>query len=135
MTTNIVMPDEKAFTGAMRAVVEEAGRDYVYVPEVEDSCRYLHIDRTPGCLIGRVLFRLGCTIEDLDRWDNLGGNAANSVLDILGFPVFVQYAARHAQNLQDAGASWGTVLDRYEEVIDGWISSGRPPGFALDING
>jgi len=104
----------------MSKVVDEAGRDHVYVkPDVLTGCRYVHgigSSQQPGCLIGHVLHRLGLSLADLHATDEGGpdGGEDAAITDYgsrLGLhPVTVDVLAE-AQGVQDDGTPWGGAYD------------------------
>lgn len=102
----------------LQTVVDERP-DYVYarpahMPDALGLCRYVHTaegdpeTRTPGCLVGQVLDRLGVPLEELER--NEGAGAISVV------PKFIDTTSRaveilaDAQNYQDGGDSWSESL-------------------------
>lgn len=138
---------------ATKAVVEEQGADFRYVIDrVKNGgavCYYVPLPAsvaaeyndpqkaTTGCLIGRVLDRLG---ETRQRNDNAGGSRAavglghqGSVNNLsISYPgMFADDGVVHylllAQTAQDVGMTWGeayTYAERY--AIDGTGQSSYP---------
>lgn len=102
----------------LQAVVDERP-DYVYarpahMPADLGLCRYVHTaegdpeTRTPGCLVGQVLSRLGIPLEELQKHE---GSGATNVT-----PLFIYTTGRAvdilqgAQDNQDGGDAWGEAL-------------------------
>ncbi|MEW2302590.1 hypothetical protein AB0958_21900 [Streptomyces sp. NPDC006655] len=115
----------------LRAVVAERP-DYVYelpahmvgttldgVPVTEGSCLYVHTaedgTRSPGCLVGHVLARLGAPLEKFEPLEGTGAcNVVPVFLDITGEPDDVREAELelvYAQCEQDGEATWADALE------------------------
>ena len=93
----------------MEEVVADAGEDYVY-PRAErgDKCVYVHNMR-PDCLVGRVLHRLGVSLDLLTYQDNTPAFVlAQQVIDAPTSQVLRLLS--EAQSHQDAGYTWGAAL-------------------------
>jgi hypothetical protein len=117
----------EAFVQAVRDVVAEKGREFVYdrPTRVNDgepaSCLYSPTDEYPhACLFGTALARLGYSVPT--RFE---GEGIDTVLtELFGWTYTVRNdrilkAASRAQSLQDTGHPWGAALDRFESVIIG----------------
>lgn len=102
----------------LQEIVDEQP-DYVYARPAHMegnavTCLYVHTGeeadevRTPGCLVGQVLSRLGVPLEELEKHE---GSSALSVV-----PRFVDTTNRavgvlsDAQDYQDGGDSWSESL-------------------------
>jgi len=117
------MPTQEEFTAAMKAAVEERGRDWHYPdPEVAPewfardgvgACRYRLEDGSPACIVGTALSKL----QLLDRAADFEGKDAAILISALGFDEDTASAASCAQGAQDFGDSWGEALDQYLESI------------------
>jgi hypothetical protein len=90
---------------AIRAVIATEGEDRVYLPQ-GDQCLYVHTDKDgcsdPGCLIGHALNRLGISLDELSRNEDV----AAQDLDFWDSDDTAAFA-REIQFLQDDGAPWG----------------------------
>jgi hypothetical protein len=134
MTITIREEIEKYLT-AMTEIVTEYGSDYVYVRPTHDGgynggCRYEWADE-PSCLIGKVLFKLGASLEMLRRLDadcgsiiNLQSGGYSDLLAELGIvhrdtTVRVLQAA---QTVQDSNGTWGQALEDAKEVAESILS-------------
>lgn len=112
------------FTAAITAVVERAGRDYVYeLPSGEidgvyhesSSCRYIDpYEGGPSCLIAQALDYMGIGVDP--SWDEFE-KLAYVVLVELGFDQTTAWAAGAAQGSQDTQNNWGKALDAYNNAI------------------
>lgn len=101
---------------ALEAVVQRDGPETVYVQVGDGSasqkrCRY-EFNGAPSCLVGRALFELGFTIEDLQTLDQhdyparkLSSAFSDRITDGAAFVL------DHAQHLQDLGNTWGAALE------------------------
>lgn len=107
---------------AMIEIVTMAGDDFIYEPKPDPrdftSCRfgfenhvclYVYGDQ-PDCLIGRVLHRMGHTVESLSQWEyqsvELMAVSSNA---IIGIPI--SRVLLVAQTVQDTGKNWGDARD------------------------
>jgi hypothetical protein len=104
------------FTAAIKAAVDERGRDFVYPNEWKDtdnSCVYSLEDGTPACIIGAALDKLGvkvgCYEQKLGAYQLFKGMGVKDA-DLLD-------AVEDAQLMQDSEATWGEALDMYLEII------------------
>lgn len=106
---------DKQVTEAITAVVAEVGRDFVYVPPggVGEMCRYEH-EGAASCLVGRVLKRLGATLQDLRECES-AGSVGTEVARRCGLSISIRAlnALYTAQQAQDHGATWGKALADY----------------------
>jgi hypothetical protein len=95
----------------MRKIVEAQGADFVYQKGEAGVCSYVE-DGKSDCLIGRVLFQLGWTIEELSTIEGQGPNSDRSTLwhERLGHSS--RQLLEVAQIDQDRGETWGTALSR-----------------------
>jgi hypothetical protein len=94
----------------LREVVAEAGRDHL----ATDMCTYVHVTgERPHCIVGRVLYRAGVTLDELSAMDNV----TPTNIDRVRMPsrVWLTWPARmvlcRAQHVQDWGHPWGKALD------------------------
>lgn len=103
---------------ALSEVVAEVGPDYRYWPDhpigkfADRMCYYVEIDGTAGCIVGRVLHRLGIPITELRLWE---GAAAFMMRDpVHGKRALLTGAAAQclsaAQRRQDRNLPWGEAL-------------------------
>lgn len=100
----------------MQEIVAEVGRDFVYVQNV-GYCTYYH--KTNGCadcLIGRVLAKLGWSLQELRAVDEVtdGGPNGSSIGNPEVFPEIpreTRIVLKTAQYDQDTGNTWGLALD------------------------
>jgi hypothetical protein len=100
---------------ALEAQVELEGVDYAY-PRADRKCTYVH-EGEPDCIVGRVLFEAGVSIERLREADSGGGLSAGSLLSalkaegVLTFEYHVSLALETAQQHQDSGTPWSIAVD------------------------
>lgn len=102
----------------MDEIVELYGADYVYWPDRPNmtSCKYVR-DGQPDCLIAKVLFKLGVSVEKIATLDGGCGSIGN-LLDRnfrlaiynLEYPSTVRVLAT-AQTTQDNRGTWGSARD------------------------
>lgn len=97
--------------------------DHVYAEPVPapmsmTSCYYVHgaeDDRTPGCLVGHVLNRLGVPLDTLQQHEGeSASDVAARTLIITGHPDETSAVYRvldDAQSWQDLGETWGRALE------------------------
>lgn len=119
----VVLTDEEVHEH-LKAIVAEAGRDFVYRPPTEagTSCYYATYSNTdaledatgPGCLIGQMLFRAGMTLYDLTRLDHVGSVRTLIANRILVVSDRCGDVLARVQEFQDRGMSWGECLDKFE---------------------
>jgi len=107
----------------MREVVAEVGPGYVY-----GQCRYVDYEgtvRKPGCLIGRVLNRLGLPLETMEEIDNgtciynpISGTRPEWVRGVHPSALLAFKAAQEVQDERRAGEAndWTTALEAAEKV-------------------
>lgn len=123
---------------ALEAVVAQAGADYIYdkaeYKGLSDGiCRYMHGEDAPGCLIGRVLIKLGAQPAVIfhaeDRFIEANGHGLGmeeflSLLaptwGTLGYSITDDAVSvlTVAQNCQDVGNTWGRALDEARNAVD-----------------
>lgn len=86
----------------------QAEKDFVFDPDwsEEGSCYNLLPDGSAACIIGSLAvdqglptYRSGSAGADAHRW---------------GVSTRIEMAMRAAQNLQDAGYTWGVALDAFD---------------------
>lgn len=125
---------------ALRAVVEEGGRDYLYVKENGSDCKYAK-GAGPSCLVGHALHKMGAPIELLQSMDKCASSTSfsevmamsSAYLDndpdgivendftdrmdaeqvqwlVDSFSAAELEAFAKAQDLQDRGHTWGAAL-------------------------
>jgi len=105
---------------ALTAVVEQKGRDYIYVPPggKTGDCVYFckgNDGLEPSCLWGHVLIRLGMCYHELEMY---AGKTVNQVFDYLGVDdADLRIAALRSQVLQDCGSSWGVAYDAFVRCL------------------
>jgi hypothetical protein len=92
----------------MSEIVEEVGPSFVYLRPTGESCMYVRNGK-PDCLIGRILHRMGVSLEKLQQCEEKGPDYINSKFN-LGLYDSTLSILRKAQNMQDGGMSWGDVL-------------------------
>jgi hypothetical protein len=108
----------EAFRAALGEVVK-GNENFVYPKrgdgESSPSCVYVYGGK-PDCLIAQTLSLMGVPTEELVKWDSRISNSAAPLLRDLGFDEDTALAARHAQNAQDLGASWGHALAEFDRA-------------------
>jgi len=98
---------------AMGDVVMEAGADFVYKKREDANgraCFYVWDDK-PDCLIGRVLAKLGFTINNLKALRLTAISTACGRIHESLYGKFTNDAVRamdNAQTAQDSSVNWGT---------------------------
>lgn len=123
---NNVTPAEVLST--LREVVQ-GKEDYLYqAPDHQrtggNTCFYVHRDavtdeKTPGCLVGHVLNRLGVPLSELAKCE---GTRASIVIEHLQNeeqnPVnaYIRRTLDKAQQIQDNSGTWGEALREAETV-------------------
>lgn len=107
-------------TEAIEAVVAEAGPGHVYHhPQVDGfSGRYVK-NGQPDCLIGRVLHRIGVSIDALHHYEGYGPMMIVTRL----FPSdpdvsVVGFGLNKAQFVNDTRLPWRMALNAYHEAIN-----------------
>lgn len=113
---------------AIRAAVEEKGRDYVYRTP-DQLCVYFSSEKEPSCLIGDGLHRVGYTLSTLRKeyddsavprkikGEDCNRKVCNIVLHQLGYDRDIALACRTGQVIQDNNATWGEALDAIQDVL------------------
>ena len=112
---------------AITAVVEELGEDFHYINEFGETpgspdehgytshaigCHYLH-GNEPGCIVGRVLLKLGVSKDVLRENEGLPINmVAFDSVEYMPTNHALQ-ALRRAQIYQDNGHSYGDALKAF----------------------
>lgn len=93
--------------------VAEANPTTVYLkPEDSSSCLYFHGEE-PGCIIGQAFAKLG--IEPFPLLDENHFSVSGLLAPSLGRKETLLFTL--AQEAQDEGAPWGTVLSILEENL------------------
>lgn len=110
LTKPAVITDE-TIMATLKAVVAE-NPEHIYVRPADytmpgEPCLYVHGD-VPGCVIGRVLHRLGVPLSDLR--DNEGVSAYVLLHGGFGISVEMAYFLDAVQGSQDGGSTWGSAL-------------------------
>lgn len=115
---------------ALEEVVAEAGGDFVY-EMVGGSCVYYdQAEGKPSCGIGRALFRMGWTAEELIVMDNCGdlgspasvafkslsGNVPWGDIPLIECDEGARQLLSTFQEGQDTGVSYGIALIRAKEA-------------------
>jgi hypothetical protein len=106
--------DILAVLRALKAVVAEAGDDFVYQRGPTGKCYYVVNDQ-PSCLAAKVLHRLGIPVDLLRTWEGQSVNLMN--LNCFNKPT-IDFSnesldvLQRAQELQDQGRTWGDCRDR-----------------------
>lgn len=126
MSERILIDRDEAIV-LLRAVVEEQGIEFRYVPVDDDSgeavCRYV-VDGYPSCLVGKALHRAGVLVEELDRMDGTSNTGIMVAASRLPADVVVTSDARKvfeaAQEVQDDLKTWGAALTAAEERLAAW---------------
>lgn len=102
--------------GHLRAVVAEAGEDYVYpVIDEDHTCWYVR-DGEYDCIAARVFGRLGVPVGDLAQHEGWTAGAVVEWLDLC-FTLEAEDALAVAQHQQDKGTTWGGALAAAEETV------------------
>lgn len=129
-TVGTAVKDVPEVLQALRDVVAEFGSDFVYrndrgqVADGSVACQYVHRtetgEKTPGCIVGQVYFRLfGELLEGFEGTSIAGVNGA-----IWGngngkyFTERAQDVLTAAQRAQDAGHTWGSALAEAEALAE-----------------
>lgn len=123
-----ITPDS-VITG-LKAIVEDAGEDFVYERVVTDDngpkCVYV-LDGAPSCIVGRFLAKLGVPLERLTVADEanygaglpayilMGNLRAEGVVNFTDYSAVAALSA--AQDSQDSGKNWATALAVAQEAI------------------
>lgn len=103
-------------TSHLREIVDSMPEGYVYERAEVCKCTYWHEDQDlPGCIIGRLMTRLGAPKEFLIECDEAqGGSGLDNLVKHgnLGmlFEERTAWALRHLQSAQDAGTPWEVAL-------------------------
>lgn len=111
---------------AMADIVAEVGPDFRYETRRNEvtklqTCFYVYQGK-PDCLVGRILHKLGMSLEALQEWEFIG---ADVMLDSTtpsesGVPETTRNAKRllvRAQFDSDAGTSWSSILLRARQLV------------------
>lgn len=121
----------------LERIVQEKGADYVYehvsTPldnPIEGSCECFYADPNtgePSCLVGRVFASLIPDLfEELSRHEGVWGysRAVEELYETSVGPLIREYlppeaaeGLNSAQSAQDAGRTWGTALERFDEAV------------------
>lgn len=105
---------DDAVTMAIRAVVAEAGEDYVYPPSLGGKyAQCMYDDEHGGCIAGRAVRKL---IPDFQFVELVAIDAH----DLASTGVVSHRAVRalqEAQYAQDGGKPWGEALDAFEAAM------------------
>lgn len=113
--------DLDAATALLQRAVEDRGEHFQYLPKQSQyglfsACRYFHGEQgAPGCIVGLAMSYLGLSNKSLATMDTcggIGGATQRAHLHSIGVTMSEQAVAlfRGAQRRQDAGMSWGRVL-------------------------
>jgi hypothetical protein len=100
-----------------REAVNEKGTNYVY-PEYTGACEYVK-ESAPSCLVGHILFKLGFPLDILSHMDDRPDATISSGYHPEVREAFTDDAIRFMATLQsnqDEGRTWGTALERAEEL-------------------
>lgn len=104
---------------ALRDSVDAApeGPNFVYT---HATCTYVDLDgRTPSCLVGHALVRLGVPIDVLTELDAKDDSAADNLYDFGIGDERASLIFSAAQQLQDASHPWGDALAAAERHFAG----------------
>lgn len=99
--------------GHLRAVVAEAGEDYVY-NKVRGWQLYVR-DGKYDCIAARAFGRLGVLTSDLAPYEGYGVSHVVKKLH-LDMTQDATIVLARAQNAQDRGCAWGAVLALAEDA-------------------
>lgn len=115
---------------ALKQVVAEAGEEWTYVRRpnkvgMGTGCVYV-FNGEPDCIAGRVLHKLGVSVEDLSIWEGKVC-AQMSQAEIYKFPAVpfsdsTLNVLNTAQDASDSGYTWGHALSSaldYARVVYG----------------
>lgn len=106
----------------IREIVEEVGPDFVYEKRPtppnytsrmhSEVCLYIYENR-PDCIVGKILHRLGVSIEDLQRMEGQSPVALRKYVDSesIGIDFSMTDSLSNIQACQDRGTPYGEVLD------------------------
>jgi hypothetical protein len=100
---------------AMRRIVDEYGRDYVYKDGDHTRACVYREDGKPSCLVGQVLARLTPDHVPAERSSVPNQREA---LHKAGYSRVATYALHIAQRVQDARHTWGAALDAATAVME-----------------
>lgn len=111
MTIPVVIKDLEEAKCLAQEVVTEAGEDFVYA-RAGGYCRYFAADRTPDCLIGRMLAKKGLKAKDLNEKEHgwYVRSLRSEALGVLECDDRTMDFLAILQMYQDQGYSWGEVL-------------------------
>jgi hypothetical protein len=110
----------------LETVVDECGAAHAYSPVwIPESryltCLYAH-HGAPHCIVGRVLSLAGVCVRDLEAMRDHG---VRELHEQGRFPIALTVGAvavlDAAQQRQDRGAAWGTVLDHAKTTALGFV--------------
>jgi hypothetical protein len=114
---------DEQFTDALKAVVQERGKDFKYPRGTEGwsekygngtyntNCLYVRTDvEEPACLIGAALHKAGVSLEELRAQE---GQSAWAFVETYGISGDKANAAQSAQYVQDDGKTWGEALETF----------------------
>lgn len=124
--------DIDAVKAHLRAVIAEAGPNYVY-PQYDEhpKCRYANDQGRPDCGVARVLVRHGMPEERLSEMDAFSENGETATFEVLysefcdiefGFEVTPEAAAllNEFQTFQDTEVPWGEAFDLAQVAMERW---------------
>lgn len=110
---------EKNIIRTLEQVVAERP-DYVYRPaDVAGHCMYVHKDpltgeRTPGCVMGHVMHRMGVPFEKIMGLE--GTAAAGALTQVFGTLSWeTRFLVNEVQGRQDKSTPWGQALAEAKE--------------------
>ncbi|MEV8056544.1 hypothetical protein AB0P37_08455 [Streptomyces antimycoticus] len=110
---------------ALRAVVESSP-DHVYSAPVgmsngNGTCFYVHRTedgtKTPGCLVGHALHRLGVPLATLEKWEGTSATGVIEGITTLDECASAVQLANEAQMAQDTGQCWSESLATAERDV------------------
>lgn len=109
-----------------RAIVAEEGEDFIYPMRTTEhgviGC-YYSWDGAPDCGVGRVLHRIGLSVDDLRTMDDMGEELGMlySWLEQghqIAFTAGAQTLMEWFQSWQDEGVPWGKSLQQAIKKVD-----------------
>lgn len=107
----------------LESIVESMPTGHVYpraakIKDNEEGCAYWHArEGQPGCIIGRLMARLGASGEFLAACDDVPNGSGLDTLISAGilaglFEKRAAWALRHLQALQDGGVPWSQAVEQ-----------------------
>lgn len=105
----VTINKQQAIDYLNKAIIDK--QDFVYsTPLGTAYCRYAHEDE-PGCLVGNVFYAAGCSMEDLEAFDEIGDvMEVHYQSNLIKMSNDAARLLQRVQLLQDNGDSWGEAV-------------------------